>query len=257
VRKPREFQSLPGSMVTHTSDHSDFAGFSGKHVLVIGGGQSALESAALLHEAGAEVEVITRARHINWLQGWASKTLHHRLGKYTRRLLYAPTDVGPAGLSQLLARPHLVRLLPRPIQDKLRKRATRPAGARWLVNRLHDVPIRLGCEVVSVAQLGDQVRVRLSDTREITVDHVILGTGFHIDVSKYDFLPPMLMQQIDRVNGFPILGDGLETSIPGLHILGAPGVHCFGPLLQFVSGTHFASQSLMRSLHERGNRIGR
>jgi hypothetical protein len=82
----------------------------------------------------------------------------------------------------------------------------------------------------------------------MTVDHVLLGTGFQIDITKYAFLAPELIAQIARVNGFPILRDGLETSVAGLHILGAPGAHCFGPLMQFVSGTHFASRSLTRSV---------
>lgn len=248
ARRPQEFQALPAELVSHTNEHRDYARFSGKQVLVVGSGQSALESAALLHEAGAVVEVVGRAHRINWLQGWASKALHHRLGKFTRKLLYAPTDVGPAGISQLLARPHLVRMLPRPLQDKLRRRAVRPAGARWLVNRLRDVPITLGCSVDCATPAGSRVRVSLSCGRETVVNHVLLGTGFQIDISKYDFLAPELMQQISRANGFPLLRDGLETSVPGPHILGAPAAYCFGPLLQFVSGTHFASQSLMRSL---------
>lgn len=248
ARKPQEVQGLPSSLVSHTNEHRNLSGFSHKRVLVVGSGQSALESAALLHEAGAEVEVVGRARHIHWLGGWASKTLHHGLGKFTRKLLYAPTDVGPAGLSQLLARPHLVRMLPRPLQDKLRRRAIRPAGARWLVNRLRDVSITLGCSVVSTAPTESRVRVSLSNGRETVVDHILLGTGFQIDISKYDFMAPELMQQIGRVNGFPALKDGLETSVPGLHILGAPAAYCFGPLLQFVSGTRFASRSLMRSV---------
>jgi FAD-dependent urate hydroxylase len=248
ARRPEEFRKLPDVLVTHTNEHCDLSGFSGKRVLVVGCGQSALESAALLHEAGAQVEVVARSRRIHWLQGWASTTLHHRMGKLTRKILYAPTDVGPAGLSQLLARPYLVRLLPRGAQDRLRKRATRPAGARWLVNRLRDVPITLSCPVTAANSRGQEVTVRLADGRQKTVDHVLLGTGFHIDVSKYDFLAPELLGQMKRVNGFPILKDGLETSIAGLHILGAPGVHCFGPLLQFVSGTHFASKLLLRSV---------
>ncbi len=252
ARRPAEFRDLPAELATHTSEHADFDGFRGKEVLVVGSGQSGLESAALLHEAGAQVQVIGRSRQIHWLQGWASTTLHHRLGKTVRRFLYAPTDVGPAGLSQLLARPHLVRRLPRALQDKLRKRAVRPAGARWLVDRLRGVPITLGCEVVSAVSAGDRVRVSLSDGRQLTVDHVLMGTGFKIDVSKYDFLAPSLLERISRVNGFPLLNDGLETSVPGLHILGAPGVYSFGPLLQFVSGTHFASRSLLRSVLSAG-----
>lgn len=252
ARRPAEFQSVPTDLVSHTNEHQKFADFAGKRVLVVGSGQSALESAALLHEAGAEVEVVARSKRIHWLQGWASTTLHHRLGKFTKKLLYAPTDVGPAGLSQLLARPHLVGMLPRPLQDKLRRRAIRPAGARWLVSRLRDVPITLNCSVTSVTPIDRCVRVKLSDGRETVVDHILLGTGFHIDISKYDFMAPELVQQISRINGFPILNRGLETTVPGLHIIGAPAAYCFGPLMQFVSGTHFASRSLMRYLSGTG-----
>jgi len=233
-------------LASHTSEHRDFLAFAGKKVLIVGGGQSALESAALLREAGAEPEVISRSQEIHWLQGWASKTLHHRLGGFVRRVLYAPTDVGPAGISQLLARPDLVRRLPRSVQDRLRKRAVRPAGARWLVDRLRDVPIRLGRSVSSVQLVGDQVRVLLDDGTERVVDHVLLGTGYRVNVSKYDFLSAKLKDAIRCFIGYPILKVGLETSVAGLHILGAPAAWSFGPLMQFVSGTHYASQALTR-----------
>src|SRR5580704_17895506 len=150
ARRPSEFENVPSSLASHTSKHRDLRVFAGKRVLILGSGQSALESAALLHERGAEPEVVARSRTIYWLQGWASKTLHHRMGRFVRRLLYAPTDVGPAGISQLLARPDLVARLPRSLQDGLRKRAVRPAGARWLVDRIRDVPVRLGRSVRSV-----------------------------------------------------------------------------------------------------------
>ena len=244
--RPPEFQNLPPTLASHTSDHRDLRRFAGKRVLVIGCGQSALESGALLHEGGAEVEIVARARRIHWLQGWTSKTLHHRLGKFTSRLLYAPTDVGPAGISQLMARPDLLRQLPRGVQDRLWKRSVRPAGARWLVNRLQNVRIRLGRSVVSVARVGEQLKVRLDDGSERTVHHVLLGTGYRVDISKYDFLAPGLAQSVRRYNGYPCLEEGLETSVQGLHILGAPAAWSFGPLMQFVSGTHFASRSLVR-----------
>lgn len=253
--RPKEFQDLPCSLASHTSVHRDFMQFAGKKVLVVGSGQSALESGALLHESGAEVEVIARAPLIHWLQGRLSKTLHHGLGKLVRQLLYSPVDVGPAGLSQLMARPDLLRQLPRGLQDKLRKRAVRPAGARWLVDRLHDVPLRLGRTVVSVVPFGERVKVRLDDGSERTVDHVLLGTGYRVDVSKYDFLSPSLVESIERFNGYPVLKDGLETSVPGLHILGAPASWSFGPLMQFVSGTTYASGALTRVLGGKARQI--
>lgn len=246
--RPLEFRGLPSSLVTHTSEHHDFGGGAGKTVLVIGGGQSALESAALLHEAGAEVEVIARASSIQWLQGWASTTLHWRMGKLTARLLYAPTDVGPAGISQILARPDLFRKLPRGLQNVLWKRAVRPAGARWLVRRLEGVPLTLGRSVISVATAGERVALQLSDGTHRKAHHVLLGTGFRVDISKYRLLGPSILKSIRRINGYPQLKGGLETSVPGLHILGAPAAWSFGPLMQFVSGARYASQSLLRSI---------
>lgn len=246
--RPPEFSDLPCLLASHASEHYDFHGFAGQRVLVVGGGQSALESGALLHEEGAEVEIITRRTKINWLGGKLSRTLHQQSGKFMRNLLYAPTDVGPAGISQLMARPHLLRRLPRGLQDVLRRRSVRPAGARWLVERLKDVPLRLGKSVVSAFRTGDSVKVKLDDGSERTVNHVLLGTGYRIDISKYEFLDPLLIQAIRCFNGFPILKEGLETSVPGLHFLGAPAAWSFGPLMQFVSGTTYASRALLRSL---------
>jgi len=246
--RPPDFQDLGPDLASHTSEHRNFLRFAGKEVLVIGGGQSALESAALLQEAGAKVEVVTRSRHIHWLQGRLSKTLHFGLGKLTRDLLYAPTDVGPAGLSQLMARPDFVRRLPRALQDTLRVRCVRPAGARWLVKRLQDVPIRLGRSVASVAQVGEKAKVKLDDGTERTVDHILLGTGYHVDISKYEFIAPELLRSVERCNGYPRLKAGLATSVSGLHIIGAPAAWSFGPLMQFVSGTSYASRALMRAV---------
>ena len=249
---PPEFRDLPSALASHTSEHRDLRQFAGKEMLVIGGGQSALESGALLHESGAMAEVVTRSQRIHWLQGWLSKTLHHRSGTLIRNMLYAPTDVGPAGLSQLMARPDLLNHLPRGLRDKLWKRSVRSAGAGWLVNRLRNVPIRLGRSVVSVAPVGEQLKVRLDDGSERTVHHVLLGTGFHVDLSKYDFLAPELVQSIRRFSGYPCLKEGLESSAQGLHFLGAPAAWSFGPLLQFVSGTHYASRSLARFIARKG-----
>jgi cation diffusion facilitator CzcD-associated flavoprotein CzcO len=246
--RPPAFDNLPPHLVSHTSEHRDLNSFTGKAILVVGCGQSALESGALLHEGGAEVEVIGRSRTIHWLQGRLSKTLHHGLGRVTRRLLYAPTDVGPAGVSQLMARPDLLRRLPRSLQDKLSRRCIRPAGARWLVERLRDVPITLGRTIVSTAVVGDRVKVTLDDGSERVADHLLLGTGYRIDISKYEFLAPELAQSIEQVNGYPRLKKGLETSVAGLHILGAPAAWSFGPLMRFVSGAGYAARSLVESI---------
>src|SRR5262249_33820510 len=51
---------LPSSLVSHSSDHADLSKFAGKRLLVVGAGQSAVESSALLAESQAEVELLVR-----------------------------------------------------------------------------------------------------------------------------------------------------------------------------------------------------
>jgi hypothetical protein len=108
------------------------------------------------------------------------------------------------------------------------------------------VPINLGRSIVSAAPAGERIKVKLDDGSQRTFDHVLLGTGYRVDFSKYEFLAPKLAQSISRFQGYPRLGKGFETSVPGLHILGAPAVWSFGPLMQFVVGTHYASRALLR-----------
>ena len=57
---------LGPELVSHSSDHGDLDRFRGKDVTVIGGGQAALETAALLAEQGTRVRVIARAGGLRW-----------------------------------------------------------------------------------------------------------------------------------------------------------------------------------------------
>jgi hypothetical protein len=247
--KPAEFAGIPSALASHTSEHKDLGKFKGQRVVVIGGGQSALESAALFKEYGIPVEVIARTKHLNWVGLHAR--LHH-LGVISK-IMYSNRDVGPAGISRLVAMPHLFRRFPRFFQDRTAYRAIRPAGAGWLQPRIAEVPIKLGRSVKSAAVAGSQLRLRLDDGTERLVDHALLATGFRVDVARYPFLSPSLSKQLRTVNGFPVLKRGLESSIPGLHFVGKPAAWSFGPLLGFVSGAEFASNELVRSIARNGS----
>ena len=240
--KPPEFTGIPSELASHTCKHNDLAMFKGQQVVVIGAGQSALESAALFTEAAVHVEVIARTKTLNWVGLHAR--LHH-LGLVSK-MLYSSRDVGPAGISRLVSMPHLFRRLPRSFQDHTAYRAIRPAGAGWLQPRIAGIPITLGRKVVNAAVVGSQLRLWLDDGTERLVDHALLATGFRVDVSRYPFLSQSLLRQLETVDGFPVLNRGLESSIPGLHFIGKPATWSFGPLLGFVSGTEFASIELTR-----------
>src|ERR1700685_3518292 len=138
--RPAEFAGIPSALASHTSEHNDLRKFEGQRVAVIGAGQSALESAALLKEAGVQVEVIARKKALNWVG--LHVRLHH-LGLLSK-MLYSTRDVGPAGISRLVAMPHLFRRSPRGFQERTAYRAIRPAGAGWLQPRIAGLPITLG-----------------------------------------------------------------------------------------------------------------
>jgi hypothetical protein len=244
-RRPAFADALDRRFVSHTADHQDLSTFSGCSVLVVGGGQSALESAALLHESGADVEVLVRATRINWLHGGK----YHRMLGPRASLVYAPTDVGPLGLSRVVGATDLFRRLPRTVQDPIARRSIRPAGAAWLQPRLRDIPITLGRSVASLRLVGGgEVRVHLDDGSERAVDHVLLGTGYAVDIARYAFLDRALLDHIRCVQGYPLLGPGFESSVPGLHILGAPAAWSFGPTMRFVSGSWYAGRTLAREI---------
>jgi FAD-dependent urate hydroxylase len=63
---PSVLHGAPNGCVSHTSDHADLSAFRGRHVTIIGLGQSGLETAALLYEQGAKVCVIGRDSKVNW-----------------------------------------------------------------------------------------------------------------------------------------------------------------------------------------------
>lgn len=242
--RPEEFEHVPKELASHSCDHCDLSCFAEKKVAVIGSGQSALESAALLYEANAEVEVLVRAPFVRWL--WRQKWFH--TFKPVARLLYAPADVGQAGLSHLVARPNLFRRLPRSIQDRWGKRAIRPAGAAWLHPRCQPIRITTSRIVTSAVPQGGRLNLTLNDGSVRQVDHVLLATGYHVDISRYPFLSSPLLKAIDMVNGYPKLDNRFESSVPGLHFLGAPAAWSFGPLMRFVAGADFASRNLTHGI---------
>ena len=252
--RPPQFAGLPLELVSHSSEQRDMTRFRGQRVVVIGGGQSALESAALLHESQANVELLVRESTVQWT--WQRPWLH--TFRPVGAVLYAWPDVGPALVSHAVARPNLYRLLPRWLQDSWRAKSVRANGVGWLKPRLRDVSISTGLAVLSASARGNQVELKLSDGSHELVDHVLMATGYRIDVRKYEFLSASLLSALRLIGGCPVLGRGFESSVPGLHFLGAPAVWSYGPLMRFVAGADFAARTVSRSVvRARRGAVGR
>ena len=245
AHRPRQFAGLGDDLATHSVDVVEPADYAGRTVAVIGCGQSAVETAALVHEAGAQVELIARDPGIRWLiRGERLRGIDPIL----QRLLYAPTDVGPAGVSRLVAMPNLFRRLPRELQDRLAYRSIRPAATGWLLDRTADVKMTFTREVSEARGDGDGVHLKLNDGSRRQVDHVILATGYRIDVAREPVVGDSLRRGLRLHDGYPILRAGFESSVPGLHFVGAYSAWSFGPIMRFVAGTKFTAHAIAKHI---------
>lgn len=238
---PPALAHLPAELVSHSQEHSDFSRFQNKRVVVVGSGQSALEAAALLHEAGAAVELIARGPVV-----WIDRRLHRYTGP-AKRLFYPPSDVGPPGINWLVAFPLLFKNFPDKTRVALDERAVRPAGAPWLRPRVEGhINITASTTITSAKEQGQGVLLQLSDGTTREADHVVTGTGYRPDIDTLSFIDPALRQQIQRHDGSPRLNEWFESSVPNLYFVGALAGYVFGPLCRFVVGSKVASRQIAR-----------
>jgi cation diffusion facilitator CzcD-associated flavoprotein CzcO len=234
-------RDLPITLASHTQYHKDFTRFKGQKTAVIGGGQSGLQTAAFLHEADADVELLVRGPVI-----WIDRRLYNMTGP-ARHLFYPPSDVGPPGINWLTAMPQLYRRLPVETREKLTKRATRPSGAEWLRHRVDGVVrTTINTHIVKAVPNNGCLLLHLSDGTTREVDHLFMGTGYRASIHKLDFLDPALRQEVQEYNGHPLLNKWFESSVPRLYFVGALADYTFGPICRFVAGAKAAGRAISR-----------
>src|SRR5262249_42866333 len=106
-----------------------------------------------------------------------------------------------------------------------------PVASNWLKDRvwgqirLHEgqIPTRI--------EEGDAgVNLTLTDNTRVSVDHVMLATGYRADVSRATMLHSSLISDIRTYEGWPVLNPWFESSVPGLYFTGFSSLLGFGPL---------------------------
>lgn len=234
--------------ISHSADHADLRAFADSDVVVVGAGQSALESAALLHEAGATVRLLVRGSRIGF---GASPTpgFHWQ----------PEAPVGRAwSLFALCRWPQVVRFLPAAVRLELVRRVLGPKGAWWLRPRVQGkVPVLARRELRSAHTDGKRVSVTVRTAEGaievIEADHVMACTGYNVRLSELEFLDPELVRGLAMAGPFPQLDATLQSSVPGLYFTGLAAAGTFGPLLRFVCGTWFAAPTVAAAVAARAS----
>ena len=164
--------------------------------------------------------------------------------------LIPPSQVGPFPYNWLVEAPGIIRHLPQDLRDSFNDHCLRATAILWLRSRLRGVPVHQDSQIVAAQQTGDRI-VLTTNRGSRPVDHVLLATGYRIDVDKVAILGAGLREGIARHRGLPVLSSSFESTVPGLHFAGAYAVGSFGPLLRFIAGAGFAGQRITQSVRGR------
>ncbi|GGX86096.1 NAD(P)-binding domain-containing protein [Streptomyces anandii] len=250
VEVPPPLRALQPALVSHSSHHGDLGRFRDKAVTVIGGGQAALETAALLTEQGTKVKVLVRADRLRWndvpppwRRPWwqAARSPHSGLGSGWRNWFYAEC-------------PGLFRRLPESTRDHVAATALGPAGAWWVRNRVESaVDVVLGREVVAARAMPGGLRLRTVDRSGnplcLETEHVIAATGFRATTDRLTLLSAELHGRLmTTASGYPVVGRNFESSVPGLFLAGLLTARAFGPAMRFVHGATYTAATLVQGV---------
>lgn len=255
ARVPDELAGLPDTVCTHASAHTDLSTFAGRRVVVLGAGQSALESAALLHEGGADVTVVARADRV----AWNGKPLPPDR-PLLRRLREPEAGLGSGwGTWFYSNHPAAFRRLPESTRVYRARTALGPAGASWLRERVDGkIPLLTRRRLTWAKEVDGEVRIGLStstgDQRELAADHLIAATGYRPDLSRLRFLGGDVRAGLRTLDGTVEVDAEFGSSVPGLYVMGPAVAPTFGPVMRFVYGADFAAHTVAKSLSRMASR---
>ena len=247
-RLPDELSHLPADRVVHCYDVTDPAQGWPDGVVVLGAGQSALETSTLLAEAGVDVRLLARADTIYW-----PAQPRGSFRKPSARLRDPLSGLGEGWrLHSYAEHPLLFHALP--AGQRLARAYTElgPAGSWWLRPRFERlVPTLLGRRIRAAVAEGDGVRLALDGPQgpeELVVGRIVAGTGYAPDLGRLPFLDPELRDEVRLGGGAPVLDRGFQSTAGGLYFAGYAAAASFGPVMRFVFGTGFAAPRIARDL---------
>ena len=243
---PAVLSGLPKEALTHSSAHSDLTKFKGRSVAVIGAGGSALDTAAILTEIGASVEVVARGPEIRFQLPPSDET------SFMQRMLRTGIGTG-AQLYFYSNAPNLFRYLPESVRlDRVRK--TLGPAPPWFTKQEVDgkVPFHLNVEIAKAEVKNGRTILHLQDAsgarRTLESDHVIAATGYLADLEKLQFLNPALRKKIRTTGAAPAVSRSFESSVRGLYFIGVSSANSFGPLMRFAFGADWTARRISKYL---------
>jgi len=229
-------ERLPAGRFSHTCDHVEFKNLKDKRCLIIGGRQSAFEWTALINEAGAKAIHVVH-RH-------DSPTFTEADWSWVNPIVDAMID-----------NPGWFRNLTKEEKDSNNHRLWAEGRLKvepWLESRVTKETVKLwqNTQVISCDELPDgSLAVSLENGENLIVDHIILATGYKVNMSQVPFLKSgNILQKLKTLNGFPVLDKNFQTNIPGFFVTSMAAAQDFGPFFGFTISTRTSAKLIGQAL---------
>jgi hypothetical protein len=127
-----------------------------------------------------------------------------------------------------------------------------PGAPDWLRHRvIGKVAIHEAQSILAIDAKGDAVVATISDGKTLRADHVMLATGYGVDVDKLTMVAPSIRRSIQIRDGAPLLTPWFESTVPGLYFSGLSSLRAFGPIYRFVAGCGPAARRVARAIARR------
>jgi thioredoxin reductase len=225
---PKMFNELSSKWVSHTLGYTSFKQFREKNIIVVGSGQSAWEAAALLHEAKANVQLVFRNKAPVYGGNRVEEVVLKKIGNIFFKLprLFKKKIWHIASVTVPIA--HFLRSY---VEGK--------------VSQVSNV------SVVQSFVDDDRIQLKLSNGSMMNADHVIVASGFKINLERLPFLEKDLKSKIIREEDyaeFPKLNRYFESNCKGLYFAGPLSSHSHGPTFRFILGLEKTAKTIISSI---------
>jgi thioredoxin reductase len=252
---PENLAHLPSEFLSHSARHREVEPFRGSSVVVIGGGSSAMDLAGLLHEAGANVQLVSRRGELKFHSQPTGKPR-----SWWQKIRHPQSGLGPGMRSRFFAdAPGAFYYLPERLRLEIVRRTLGPSGGWFIRDKvIGKIPLHLACTpqgaVIRNGRVHLSVQAADGSKQEIVTEHIIAATGYKVNLERLKFLNPEIRTKVKAIQGAPVLSSTFESSIPGLYFAGVAAANSFGPVMRFAFGAGFAARTVTRALAKSASR---
>jgi thioredoxin reductase len=245
---PENLAHLSSEFLSHSFRHADPERFRGRSVAVIGGGSSAIDLAAVLHEAGADIQLVARQSALKFHSSPTGKPRSR-----WQQIRHPQSGLGPGLRSRFFSEaPMLFHYLPERLRLEATARTLGPSAGWFVKDKMARVPCLLGYTPQSAEVRDGKVRLHLRAVdgaeRDVLTEHIIAATGYSVELGRLPFLSTEIRSKIKVVKGTPVLSSTFESSVPGIYFAGLAAANSFGPVMRFAFGAGFAARRLTQAM---------